>query len=160
MEVILVPVDFSEVTTAALRIAWNLASACAAKVYLVHVEQLCADDLKGARPQRFHREFLVQLAREDHRELQQLADDLRLRGCDADALLVRGYTVDKILDEARRLKADLIVMGSHGHGRVYDVLVGSICQGVLRKAPVPVLVVPAREARANGRLLAPQVAEY
>jgi nucleotide-binding universal stress UspA family protein len=160
MDVILVPVDFSEATTEALRIAWNLASDCAAKVYLLHVEQLCAEDLKGARPQRFHREFLVRLAREDHRELRQLAQDLRLRGCDADALLVRGYTVDKILNEARRLKADLIVMGSHGHGRLYDALVGSICQGVLRKATVPVLVVPARAARGDGRLSARRVAEY
>jgi nucleotide-binding universal stress UspA family protein len=49
-----------------------------------------------------------------------------------------------ILAQADQLQADLIVVGSHGHGATYDLLVGSISSGVIRKSKVPVLVVPAR----------------
>jgi nucleotide-binding universal stress UspA family protein len=36
-------------------------------------------------------------------------------------------------------------MGSHGRGKLFDLVVGSVSAGVIRKSPVPVLVVPARE---------------
>ncbi|MEO8353471.1 MAG: universal stress protein, partial [Chthoniobacteraceae bacterium] len=44
--------------------------------------------------------------------------------------------------------ADMIVMGSHGHGSFYELLVGSVTSGVLRDARCPVLVVPAKEVKA------------
>ena len=79
-----------------------------------------------------------------------MAERLTKRNCDAEALMVEGHgTVEKILDESRRLKADLIITGSHGHGRLYDMLVGSISEGILRKARMPVLIVPAAAAEAE-----------
>lgn len=151
MNVILVPVDFSEVTAPTLRVAADIAARCGAKVYLVHVEELFADELANAEVQKPQRDFLVGLAREHHRDLQDLAKDLEQHGCDVEALLVRGYVVEKLLDEAQRLGADMIIMGSHGHGRLHDLLVGSVCEGVLRKVEVPVLVVPARVAQRDSR---------
>lgn len=52
-----------------------------------------------------------------------------------------GAAVPEILARAR--DADFIVLGSHGHGAMYDLLVGSTAHGVLRRAPCPVVVVPA-----------------
>jgi nucleotide-binding universal stress UspA family protein len=43
------------------------------------------------------------------------------------------------------LEVELIVLGSHGHGLLFDALVGSISAGVLRKSTLPVLIVPIRE---------------
>jgi len=60
------------------------------------------------------------------------------------ALLLQGPTVETIISEAGRLPASLIVLGSHGHGRIYDVLVGSVSEGIVRASKVPVLLVPAR----------------
>jgi nucleotide-binding universal stress UspA family protein len=48
------------------------------------------------------------------------------------------------LSEARRLKVELIVVDSHGHGLLFDALLGSVSAAVLRHADVPVLVVPVR----------------
>jgi nucleotide-binding universal stress UspA family protein len=59
-------------------------------------------------------------------------------------MLVSGLPARKILGEADRLEATLIVMGSHGHGALFNLLMGTVCNGVLRKSRCPVVVVPAR----------------
>jgi nucleotide-binding universal stress UspA family protein len=64
-----------------------------------------------------------------------------------------GAPVAAILAKAVSSRAAYIVMGSHGHGAIYDLLVGSTTHGVLMKAPCPVLVVPPvsrRPRRAPG----------
>ena len=53
--------------------------------------------------------------------------------------------VKTTISEAKRLGSEYIVVGSHGHGAVYDVLVGSHSAALMRKSPVPVLVVPTRD---------------
>jgi nucleotide-binding universal stress UspA family protein len=55
---------------------------------------------------------------------------------------VTGHAVATILAQAASTKAAYVVMGSHGHGAMFDLLVGSTTHGVLRQAPCPVLVVP------------------
>ena len=55
-----------------------------------------------------------------------------------------GHPVSSILAKAAATKAAYIVLGSHGHGAVYDLIVGSTTHGVLRRARCPVLVVPIR----------------
>ena len=57
----------------------------------------------------------------------------------------RGATVDTALKEAKKLDAGIFVVGSHGHGAVYDVLVGSYSTGIIRRSELPVLVVPVRK---------------
>ena len=50
---------------------------------------------------------------------------------------------EEILDQANELNADLIVMGTHGHGAMYNLLVGSVTKGVLKHSTRPVLLMPA-----------------
>ena len=54
-----------------------------------------------------------------------------------------GEVAEEILNQADELKADLIVMGTHGHGAMYNLLVGSATKGVLKHSTRPVLLVPA-----------------
>jgi len=93
------------------------------------------DVVRDQMAEQFHRE---------HAQIQAMAQRLRDDGRDATGLLVQGPTVDTILAQAEKLDADLIVVGSHGHGAVFDVLVGSISAEVIRRSTIPVLVVPAR----------------
>ena len=72
------------------------------------------------------------------------------RRCAAKKLPVRtvqstGQPAADILMNATACKADYIVIGSHGHGVAYDLLIGSTTQGVLRKARCPVLVIPIKQ---------------
>jgi nucleotide-binding universal stress UspA family protein len=57
-------------------------------------------------------------------------------------LLVKGATLEVILGEAGRLGADVIVVGSHGHGAMHRFLVGSTADALVRQSDRPVLVVP------------------
>ena len=66
--------------------------------------------------------------------------DTKTFGSD-EIVLERGNAVQKILEAARNRKCDLIVMGTHGQGTLTDAMLGSTAQRVLRRSPVPVLVV-------------------
>ena len=51
--------------------------------------------------------------------------------------------IEEILECAKAVKADAIVMGRHGHGAMYNLLVGSVTEGVLKRATCPVVLVPS-----------------
>lgn len=144
MERLLVPVDFSEVTPSVVQHAASLAAAFAAELVLIHVAAPDPDFVGLDVGPETVRKARAEEIRGEHRELQALADDLRGRGLAARALLIQGPTVGKILGEARKLEADVIVMGSHGRGALHRALLGSVSEGVVRAASCPVLVVPSR----------------
>lgn len=66
--------------------------------------------------------------------------------CAARLLVLAGRPEEVILREARALGADVIVMGSHGHTAVGEMLLGSTAHRVMQKSPVPVLLVRVDEA--------------
>jgi nucleotide-binding universal stress UspA family protein len=142
MKNILAAIDFSERTPAVLRLASDQARAFGAHLWLVHA----AAPEPGfvgydAGPQSV-RDNVAKHIRERHREIQQMAENLRAPGLEVTSLLVRGSTVKALLAEAEKLSADLIVLGSHGHGLMHRVLLGSVSQAILQKSGVPVLLIP------------------
>jgi nucleotide-binding universal stress UspA family protein len=143
MKTILVPVDFSDVTASVIATARQFASALESHVVLLNVAEP-EPDFVGfeAGPPTVR----VAVARDFKVERQRL-DDLKaqcaMSGADVTAFHIQGPIVEKILHEAGEQQADLIVMGSHGHGALYDLLVGSVTHGVIKGARCPVVVVPA-----------------
>ncbi len=63
------------------------------------------------------------------------------RGLEAKTELLRGNAVDEIVACADAIDADLIVVGSRGHGTIANALLGSVSHGVLHEARRPVLIV-------------------
>ena len=57
-----------------------------------------------------------------------------------------GFVFDKILEVARKVRADLIITTTHGYGGLKHLLMGSTAECIVRKAPCPVLVVRDPEA--------------
>jgi nucleotide-binding universal stress UspA family protein len=143
---LLVPIDLSTATASVLDTARQVAIATRGRVWLLNVAppdpafigyEVGPDVVRGQ---------VARELRDDHRVLEAHAQSLRDGGVDVTALHLQGSTAETILREAARLPADLIIMATHGHGAVFDLLVGSISQAVLRASPVPVLMVPARVA--------------
>lgn len=69
------------------------------------------------------------------------------RGVETRTKLLEGDVVDEIVAYADVVDADLIVLGSHGHGTLASAALGSVSQGVLHEAHRPVLVVRGTRAR-------------
>jgi nucleotide-binding universal stress UspA family protein len=73
-------------------------------------------------------------------------------GVAAYSRLLRGDPVDEIVAYADTIDADLIVVGSRGHGAVTSALLGSVSRGILQEARRPVLVVRGAAARREAAL--------
>jgi len=148
MRNILVPIDFSPSTEPVIDIAKTLAESFSARLWLIHVASPDPDFVGyDAGPQSV-RDQVADHLREEHQRLQAIATELRESGVETTALLVQGLAAEKILAESERHAADLIVMGSHGHGAMYRALMGSVSEQVLRKAGCPVTIIPHQVAKA------------
>lgn len=143
---ILVAVDLSPASEKVVDAAGRVAKLTGAKVYILHTAEPEPDFVGYDAGPEVVRTQVANEYRREHREVQALAERLRNDGLDVTALLIQGPTVVTTLKEADNLDAELIVVGSHGHGAVYDVLVGSYSAGIIRKSKLPVLVVPTRDA--------------
>jgi len=142
---ILVCVDLSDSTEKILKRVEDLCRPLNAKVWLLHNATPEPDTLEFKVDPVEARESRAKEFHHQHRKIQQLAERFRKSGVDATALLVHGKTVDTILAEASDLDIDMIVVGSHGQGAMYQLLVGSISEGVLHRSCKPVLVIPTHE---------------
>jgi nucleotide-binding universal stress UspA family protein len=144
MKTILVPVDLSAITARVCSAACDLARLMKGRVVLLHViapppvvvnEYFAFDTGQmaqaAAAAETSARRRLAALAR-------RFAKRVPLQ-----TLEISGPPVGGILAKAAATKAAYIVMGSHGHRALFELLVGSTTHGVLRRARCPVLIVPA-----------------
>jgi len=142
---LLVCVDLSESTEIIVKKIEEIAIALSAKVWLLHNAVPEPDFVEFKVDPQAARESLAKKFHGEHRQIQELANRMRKAGLDTTALLVHGATVETILNEASELEVDMIVVGSHGRGAMYQLLVGSVSEGVLRKSRCPILVVPTHK---------------
>jgi len=143
---ILVAIDLSPASGKVVAAAGRVAKLTGAKIYILHAAEPEPDFVGYDAGPEVVRTQVANEYRREHRDVQALADRLRADGLDATALLIQGPTVETALREADHLDAELIVVGTHGHSAVYDVLIGSYSAGIIRKSKRPVLVVPIRGA--------------
>lgn len=138
---ILFAVDRDPVTARAAEVGVDLARQLGAEMAFVHVIDTTTDisaetwtttELLGVAEQQA--EKLV--AR--YRQRLSLTET-------ATEFIVTGSPADEIVAAAKDWKADVVVIGSHGRGRVHSALLGSVAEAVTRHAPCPVLVVRAAD---------------
>lgn len=138
---ILVPIDFSEATETVIATACVFARAFRAKIVLTHAAVLIDNGTAT----------FVEDSASVAGQLSRIQDGLRRDGFDVDTSQLYGPPAACIQEEAERVGADCIVIGSHGHGALYDVMVGSTASHVLKNSPCPVLVVPIDAGKRESR---------
>lgn len=146
VKTILVAIDDCESTTTAspvMQRVCELARAFSSKVWLLHVVPQSGPLPFNVDRKRVRGEIASEL-RHEHQFLQRLAQCLRDREIDASALLTEGATSDTILEESQRLDADLVVVGSHGHGLLYRALLDGTGERLLGESECPIMFVPER----------------
>jgi nucleotide-binding universal stress UspA family protein len=156
---ILVAVDGTSTSTGALEIATALANESKGTLHLLHVvdERLIPRRYAegGAVAPHYIDEALTQLRMEAGRVLAEAQEAAAAKGAKVNALLSsEGYqgVAGAILRQARKVKADLIVLGTHGRRGLTRILMGSDAEAVLREASIPVLLVRASaDSKASKR---------
>lgn len=140
MKRILVPVDFSANSTRALDYAAALAKKFDAALHLVHVCEV-PSMMTGSMDAYAiaYTDWSQQLGDEAERELEKLRG--RLAGMTVSTEVLFGNPARAVATAARTNDADLIVMGTHGHGPVMHMVMGNVAERVVRMADCPVLTV-------------------
>ena len=151
MKSILAPIDFSAVTETVLAQAATLARALDARVVLLTVIQPPKVVAEYAPLLQDIAEITIAGEKAAAKKLSALQEKLQNEFVTCETAQVVGSPIAHILAEAKRTGADYIVMGSHGHTALYDLLVGSTTHGVLSQASCPVMVVPASLSRKPAR---------
>jgi nucleotide-binding universal stress UspA family protein len=145
---ILVPVDFSPHAECAFTYATRLAERFGAKLALLYV----VDDsfVTGGWSSEIYvpnvPELMENLIADAGRRLATLKASAAALGLTAETAVIRGRPAHAIVEHAKNGGFDLIVMGTHGRTGVSHVVMGSVAERVLRKAPCPVLTVRGTEA--------------
>lgn len=137
---ILVPIDFSPNAQAVLEWAAHLAEEHQSRLVLLHVYHLPVDfqQLEGAY---LPPDFWTQVKSDAAENLERAAAPIRARGIAVETVVREGYPATAIEEEARARHADLVVIGTRGHTGVKHLLLGSVAERVVQKAPCPVLAV-------------------
>jgi len=140
---ILCPVDFSEISRRALDHAVALAHRRGSTVLALHVLPLAAPlpmapapvyPAATMPPDPGTRRSVLE-------ELENAVAPARRQGVRVETLVREGDAVHAILQETEQLPIDVVVMGSHGAGGFEHLVMGSVAEKILRKAPCPVLTV-------------------
>lgn len=142
MKKILVAVDFSDIANTAVGQAAVIALATNSEITIMYVAPPDPDYIGFKSINKNERNELADVLQKEHHQLQDIAHRLSSQGIQAKALLVQGEPVDTILQEAKKMGSDLIVMGSHGFSGLTRTLLGSVSEGVLKVTTRPLLIVP------------------
>ncbi len=146
LQTILVPVDFSDLAVDVIQMATNFATAFNSTIRLVHVVTHQYPYYVGLE---MGSEVLQEIQTEDmgklENDLKAMELFIKQKDIPVSSALLEGKKVAAILEESNRIEADLIVIGSETLGLFSRTFLGSVSEGVLRKANCPVLIVQERE---------------
>jgi nucleotide-binding universal stress UspA family protein len=162
MKRVLVPIDFSDATPRVLDQAKEIAHAFGAEIHLVHVKELSAamppnaigygvagmPELMPMSPMPMVDPVPQTVLPNEHdkAKLTEWQKTLTQAGLTVTLHEPTGDVVEEILRTSKTIDADIIVMGRHGHSAMYNLLVGSVTEGVLKRSSQPILLVPSSKS--------------
>ena len=146
MKTFLVPVDFSPVTEKVIDSAMAFARAFGGQVVLLHIVQApIVATAEYALPAEVVQEAVTVSRLASAQKLSAYTELFQKAGIACTNETLVGAPVPLIRETAGRCHAHFVIIGSHGHGKLYDFLVGSTASGVLRKTRCGVIIIPPLE---------------
>ena len=139
------PTDFSPASAPAFRKALELAKENRASLSILHVLPTLPMLPDAYIAATAYEEMLGAHRRQADQKMQKVVKRAQAAGVKASGTVVDvGVAADQIVRFAKRQGADMIVMGTHGHGLLARVVLGSVAERVVSHASCPVLTVRAR----------------
>jgi nucleotide-binding universal stress UspA family protein len=154
IKLILCPIDFSEFSVSAYQHALSVAEHYQAKFVAQHIVELwrhpAADFVASAG---LYEEYSEALRESGKKQLQEFVENHTHDEIQPELVVQVGVAADSILSFAQLQKADVIVMGTHGRRGFDRLMLGSVTDRVMRKAPCPVLAAskPLHDSVAAGK---------
>ncbi len=142
---IMVAVDFNDSIGELMVYAESLAQKFQSKIWVLHVADP-EPDFVGYEPgPQYIRDIKAEEYREEHRNLQEICKNFLGDEINSEALLIQGSTVETVMAEAQKLNIDLLIVGTHKHSFLHNLLQESISMELLKKAEIPMLTIPIDE---------------
>ena len=151
---ILHPTDFWYASRRAFHRAIQFGRERGAEVLVLHVLTTSAYEADLIGSPRVYMAYQADRRGQAERAVAALVATARRRGVNARGLVLEGVPAREILRLATSIRADVIVMGTHGRGAVGHLLLGSVAERVVQRSPVPVLTVHGKSGvgRAGRRM--------
>lgn len=142
---ILALIDFSCITNDIVKRTIELGSFYGAKCWLIHVATPDPEFVGYDVGPKYIRDHRADVLVREHHKLQVYKEKVQNEGVECETLLVQGQINPTIMAEIKKLEIDMIILGSHGRTRLYDFLVGSVCEYLLRNSTVPLVILPSKK---------------
>lgn len=139
MRNIVVPVDFSEQSNYALKVAASLAKKHGSQILALHMLELNQAMITSS--EGFHPEQIVFLIKLAEKRFNKFLDKPYLKGISVTPIVKHFKVFSEVNEIAKKHNANLIVMGSHGTDGLKEIFVGSNAEKVVRNSEIPVLVI-------------------
>lgn len=141
MKTIVAAIDFSDATPQVLAAAKAQSKAFGVDLHIVHVQEAePAYTAYGFTPDEFP--AMHTLHEEAGKRAQKRLDEEASKIPGASTALLDGSPLNALTTYVQKVDADLLVLGSHGHNVVARLLLGSVAEGMVRKAMIPTLIIP------------------
>lgn len=145
MKNIVIAIDFEESYKKLVDKGLQFALPFGAKIWLAHITAPDPDFVGYHVGPQHVRDVRAKKIKEQHKTLEQLAEQIKERGIEAEGMLVEGATVEMLVAVSKKAQAELLVVGFEGHGFLYKALVGETTAAVIKESEIPILVVPLKE---------------
>lgn len=136
---ILIATDGSDGMENVYKLTFDIAKNLSAKVFIVYVVDLSPfaglpedDVLVRAKAKLYERGWNL---------LREMKERYKETGVETEAIVEEGLPAERIIRIAKKLKIDMIVMGTTGKSGMDRILIGSVAETVIKNAPCPVLAV-------------------
>ncbi len=145
---VLIAMDYDETAQMVAEKGFLLAKTMKAKVTLLHV---ISDQPMYYSAYDYMRELRVDIIPDLMKSTQHFLDKSKKHlGDDSiQTILKEGESAEMILDTAKEIGADLIVMGSHSRKWLENIIMGSVTEEVLRKTVIPLFIVPTKKQKES-----------
>lgn len=145
LENLMVAVDFNDSIGELMAFAESMAEKFNSKIWVVHVADPEPDFIGYEPGPQYIRDLKAEEFREEHHSLQEIRKNFIGDNLESEALLIQGSTVETVLAEVKKLKIDLLIVGTHKHSFLHNLLQESVSLELLKKIEVPMLTVPIIE---------------
>lgn len=147
MKKLLVCVDLSNITDEIIQQSICFAKDLSAEIILIHVVSIDVGFILGDVGFQYLPELEETVLEKDAIQLNDLKLKIEKSDVQCRALVKQGIPAEIILETAEETSPYAIIIGSKGHGNLYNAFVGSVCHDVIKESKHPIFVVPSLEKK-------------